>query len=142
MGSVAEAPAIVLDTCALIWTVNGSPMAAAAVDAIDAAANAGNAIIPAIVLWEIPMLVAKGRLRIAGGVPLWLQRALAAPGFRVVPLSGRAASDAATLPGEFHANLADRFIVATARELGAPVVTRDRHMLAYARGGHVRAIRA
>lgn len=29
---------------------------------------------------------------------------------------------------------------ATARSLGVPVVTRDRHMLAYSRAGHVTAV--
>lgn len=142
MGSVAEAPAIVFDTCALIWTVNGDPMEAGAVRAIDAAANAGNAIVSSISLWEIAWLAEKARLRIAGNPSTWLENALRAPGVRVVPLSGRAALDAATLPDGFHADPADRFIVATARELGAPVVTRDRQILAYARRGHVRAIRA
>ena len=34
----------------------------------------------------------------------------------------------------------DRLVVATARHLGLPIVTRDRKMIAYAEGGHVNVI--
>jgi PIN domain nuclease of toxin-antitoxin system len=142
MGSVGEAPAIVFDTCALIWTVNREPMAVKAIEAIRAAVAVGNAIIPSISLWEIPLLERKGRFTVVGSLAVWLDDVLKTAGFRVVPLSGRAALDAATLPGGFHADAADRFIVATARELDAPVVTRDRRILAYGLRGHVRTIRA
>jgi predicted nucleic acid-binding protein len=36
--------------------------------------------------------------------------------------------------------LGDRLMIATARSLGVPIVTRDSHILDYARGGHVQAI--
>jgi PIN domain nuclease of toxin-antitoxin system len=49
--------------------------------------------------------------------------------------------DASQLPGEPHGDPADRMIVATARHLGASVVTRDSRILAYARRRHVAAIR-
>jgi PIN domain nuclease of toxin-antitoxin system len=37
------------------------------------------------------------------------------------------------LPGAFHGDPGDRLIVATAREMGVPVVTRDRAVLGYGR---------
>ncbi len=44
------------------------------------------------------------------------------------------------LPGEPPADPADRIIIATAREFGMRIVTRDRAMLSYARAGHAEAI--
>lgn len=132
---------IVLDTCAVIWTATGDPMTRAAIDAINGAAAVGDALVPAIVLWEIPMLVAKGRLRVGGDVTAWVERVLAIPGFRVVALDGRAALDAATLPGDFHSDPADRFVVATARQLNAPVVTR-RDDPGMGRAGHAHVVAA
>jgi PIN domain nuclease of toxin-antitoxin system len=44
-------------------------------------------------------------------------------------------------PGDVHRDPADRFLVATARALDIPIVTRDAAILAYASAGHVRALR-
>ena len=46
------------------------------------------------------------------------------------------------LPGNFHNDPADRFIVVPARKVGAPVVTRDDRILAYGRAGHAAVIPA
>ncbi len=63
---------------------------------------------------------------------------------------GRSAADSAvrialrsqrsSLPGNFHRDPADRLLIATARELKVPLVTRDRRILDYAAQGHVDAI--
>jgi PIN domain nuclease of toxin-antitoxin system len=47
---------------------------------------------------------------------------------------------ASFLPGDFHNDPADRFLVATARVMGVALLTRDRKILDYAAAGHVRAI--
>ena len=60
----------------------------------------------------------------------------------LVPIEPAIAVDSVRLPGSFHADPADRFIVATSRHLASPLVTADRAILAYAAGGHVRAIDA
>ena len=44
------------------------------------------------------------------------------------------------LPEGMHRDPADRIIVATAREFGLRVVTRDRKILSYAEKGHVMAV--
>jgi PIN domain nuclease of toxin-antitoxin system len=44
---------------------------------------------------------------------------------------------AADLPGNFHQDPADRMIVATARSLSAPLVTKDKEIRSYE---HVRTI--
>jgi len=44
--------------------------------------------------------------------------------------------------GEMHADPADRILVATARNLGARLMTRDQALLAYGRKRHARIVAA
>jgi len=61
---------------------------------------------------------------------------------REAPLTLRAATNPSFLPEPFHGDLADCLMVATARERGVPLMTRDRHILAYAaESGAVKALR-
>jgi len=46
------------------------------------------------------------------------------------------------LPGTFHADPADRMIIATARHSGIPLLTADRAILDYGAAGHVHAMNA
>jgi PIN domain nuclease of toxin-antitoxin system len=66
---------------------------------------------------------------------------MAGLGIRPAPFTPDIAIAASCLPGRIHGDPADRMIVATARRLDIPVVTRDTRILAYARHGHVVAIR-
>jgi PIN domain nuclease of toxin-antitoxin system len=66
---------------------------------------------------------------------------MAGPGIRPAPLTPDISIDASYLPGDINGDPADRMIVATARQLNIPVVTRDARILAYARRGRVVAIR-
>jgi len=71
---------------------------------------------------------------------MWIEQLLTRPGIQPVPLPHRAAVGAASLPGDLHGDPADRLLVATARDLGVPLVTRDARILNYAAQGHVEAI--
>ena len=70
----------------------------------------------------------------------WFARLASGPGIRPVALTASIAIDAYHLPGTFHADPADRMLVATARRLAIPIVTRDRKIIAYAEAGHVGVI--
>ncbi|MFM7345865.1 MAG: type II toxin-antitoxin system VapC family toxin [Tagaea sp.] len=133
---------IVVDTNAFIWLAHGDPMATPALTAIDAAVRSSVILVPSIVAWEIGLAVSKGRLKLAIDVQEWLARALVLPGVREVPLAADVALASTRLPGVFHADPADRLIIAQARALGAPLLTSDRAILAYAKAGHLKAIRA
>lgn len=87
---------------------------------------------PAISLWEVALLVAKGRLEFKQELRDWFEQALQQPRVAVMPLSAAIALRAASLGPEFHRDPADRLIVATALELGAPLVTTDRQIRAFA----------
>jgi PIN domain nuclease of toxin-antitoxin system len=58
------------------------------------------------------------------------------------PLSPAIALGSCYLPGGFRSDPADQIIIATARVIGATLMTRDRRILDYAKGGHVNAIAA
>ena len=98
--------------------------------------------VSAITPWEIAMLVAKGRLHLALEVGVWVDRALSLPGVALLPIEPAIAVDSVRLPGEFHADPADRLIVATARHWPATLLTGDHAILRYAAGGHFDAIDA
>lgn len=71
------------------------------------------------------MLVAGERLRLDLEVAQWVELALAYPKVELLPFTASAAVRAAGLGGSFPGDPADRFIVAAALELGAPLLTRD-----------------
>jgi PIN domain nuclease of toxin-antitoxin system len=92
--------------------------------------------VSAITPWEIGLLVGKGRLKLGADVMEWIRAALAKPGVRLVPLEPEIAVASTRLPFEMHADSADRILVATARHLGATLVTADDALLQFAGNGH------
>ena len=131
---------IVLDTHVLVWALIDDPrLGLIARGMIDEATAANAALVSAITPWEIAMLVAKGRLALGRDTASWIEAALATPGLRLAPLEPDVAVDSVQLPEPFHADPADRLIVATARSRGATLLTSDKAILAYATAGHVRA---
>ncbi len=132
---------IVLDTHALIWAVEGDGrLGTSASCLIEETVQTGRVAVSAITPWEIALLVERRRLRLGREVGVWIAQALALPGVTLIPIEPAIAIDAVRLPGKFHADPADRFIVATARHLQEPLLTADRKILAYSEAGHVRAV--
>ncbi len=131
---------IVLDTHALIWVVNDDPrLGSTARTVIDDTVRADFVLVSAITAWEIALLAEKGRLHLGREVGAWIQTALALPGVRLAPIEPEIAVDSVRLPGSFHADPADRLIVATARHWDVPLLTADDAILDYGTRGHVRA---
>ena len=88
------------------------------------------------------MLVAKGRLLLGMDANSWMDQVTALPGIEIAPLSGRIAVESVSLPGSFHADPADRMIVATARCHKLPLMTADEAILAYSATGYLSTIPA
>ena len=134
---------VVLDTHALVWLVDGDRrLPAAARKRITAAAQNSQVWVSAITPWEVAMLVAKGRLNLNRDAMDWVDAALALPGLRLAPIEPTIAVASTRLPGELHGDPADRLIVATARHLGATLVTADAQLLAYGSLGYVAVLAA
>ena len=130
---------IVIDTHALVWAVSDDEqLGPAARETITASATAGGVLVSAITPWEIAMLVQKDRLALGRDLAVWIDAALALPGIVLATIAPAIAIDSVRLPGQFHADPADRLIVATARHHGGTLLTADHAILAYGAAGHVR----
>ncbi len=133
---------LLLDTHIWLWLAAGDRrLTRRRSRRIAEAAAAGTLMVSPISAWEIGLLVSRGRVRLGKALEPWLDDALAAPGLNVAALTPHIAAASCRLPEPFHPDPADRMIVATARDLGATIVTADQRILAYARAGHVRALR-
>ena len=83
---------------------------------------------PNITLWEIATLYSLDRIDLRLPLRDWLERATAPPLVRRFGISPAVASEVAALPDSFHRDPADRIIVATARILGATLLTQDQRI--------------
>lgn len=125
----------------MIWVVEGEKITREAVEAIDGATMAGVPVfISPISAWERGMLVAKGRIASPVEPKTWFAKLLDRAEVELAELTPDILIEASFLPGNPHNDPADRILIATARALDLTIVTRDRHILSYARVGHVRAI--
>ena len=86
-------------------------------------------IVSEISLWEIATLYELGRLRLPLPLRDWLESAVAAPLVERVNISPAVAAEVASLPKSFHRDPADRILVATARVLGATLITSDQQIV-------------
>jgi PIN domain nuclease of toxin-antitoxin system len=89
-------------------------------------------MISPISFWELAVLVERGRVAVDRDLARWCRDLLASGRAHVAALTPSAAIAAARLP-DFHGDPADRFIYATARELGVALVSKDARMREYAR---------
>lgn len=141
---MTDPPAILLDTCAVIWLATGATLADAALAAIQHAGRNDGIYVSPISAWEIGLLGRKsGRadsLDFRPDPKTWFARFLAGPKICQAAITPDIAIDASYLPGDLHADPGNRLIIATARHLGMPIVTRDRKIIAYASAGHVEVI--
>jgi PIN domain nuclease of toxin-antitoxin system len=129
---------ILLDTCAAIWLAEDAPLAQSALDLLAAAADAEmSTYVSPITAWEIGLLIARARLKLLITPQRWLQRLLKVPGVRLADISPELLIASSFLPGDPPRDPADRIIVATARDYGATLITRDRALLEYGEQGHI-----
>jgi PIN domain nuclease of toxin-antitoxin system len=134
---------LVLDTHAWIWSAEGAPerLGPRALTAIEQAARDATLAVSAISVWELAMLVKRGRLRLASAVGSWIEASLRPPGVRIIPVGTAIALDSVQIPDfDQHKDPADRLIVATARRDGT-LLTCDRSLLDWAAAHqHVRVV--
>jgi PIN domain nuclease of toxin-antitoxin system len=135
---------LLLDTHCWLWAQLGliQKLSKAALDAIRRAESKGNLRISVISIWELAMLEKRGRVALPMNVRTWVDEALSKPGIDVAPLTGEIMIESVYLPGDLHGDPADRMLVATARVLGATLLTKDDQLIRYSRQRLVRAIEA
>lgn len=134
---------VLLDTHAWVWLLNGDPkLNPKAVKAIEHSLSKEAVLLSAISPWEVAMLVSKGRLTLDRDVGEWVGTAVSIPGIRLEPISPEIAVASTRLPGNIHSDPADRLIAATARHLGAFLITDDQLLLDYGTAGHLKTLKA
>lgn len=130
-----------MDTCAVIWLMEDAYLSEAAVAAIDEAGDCGEYLyVSPYTALEIGMLASRGRLPLAMSPALWFKRLLGTPLVRLADMTPDILIASSYLPADTLRDPADKVIVATARELGMTIITRDRLILDYAAKGHVSAL--
>lgn len=98
---------------------------------------AGVVFVSAITAWEVGLLVSRNRLNLLMEPQRWFARLLDVPGVQLADLSPDILIASSFLPGVPPRDPADRIILATARDLGATLITRDSLLLKYGEDGHV-----
>ena len=127
---MGDAGLILLDTQAVVWLDSADArLGPATRELLDRALSDGELALSAVSFCEVAWLARAGRLALPTSVVGWRNSLLSA-GLGEVPLDGESAIGAALLP-EFHKDLADRLIVATALVEGARLVTSDSRILAW-----------
>lgn len=116
---------MLLDTHILIWWLNRTgDLSEKALYFLDA--TKPRPIIADISLWEVAMLVKKGRIALNVELRDWFDVVM--KNVEVIPITPSIAARVADLPEEFHGDPADRLIVATAIERSVTLVTRDKRI--------------
>ena len=135
---------LLLDTHCWIWAQLGlvQRMSRAALSAIQRAEANGRLRISVISVWELAMLEKRGHVSLPMSIRIWVEEALSKPGISVAPFTPEIALESVHLPGDLHGDPADRILAATARVLGATLLTKDERLIAYSRLHHLRAIPA
>lgn len=131
---------LLLDTNAAIW-LSRDELKASASEKLDEAARTGVATwLSPITAWEVGLLVSHNRLSLGATPQRWFARLLSIPNVRLAELSPDILIASSFLPGKPPRDPADRILLATARDLGATLVTRDRLLLKYGEEGQVSTI--
>lgn len=130
-----------LDTHAWLWVQRGEAgkLSAELVNGIEHYQRRGEVFLSTISILEIARLVAFGGYDLGMSVEQFVAEGTEDGGFQLLELLPRILIASTRLPGKLHRDPSDRLIIATARDYGLTLVTRDREILAYAQDGHLKA---
>lgn len=122
---------ILLDTHAWLWlALDPGRLSSGAARAIRRALREAGLAVASISLWEVAMLIARGRVVPQGTPEVWLASLVEHSRVVVKEITPAIAVLAAHLPVDFPGDPADRVIAATARVEGLRLVTRDARLRA------------
>jgi PIN domain nuclease of toxin-antitoxin system len=114
--------AIMLDTCGLIWLVNGGGRISQ--DTLKSIEQADIVYVSAATALEVGCKAAVNKLELPMDPEKWYDKVLSIHDLVEIPITGKIALYAAALP-LVHKDPADRIIIATAILHRLPVVTHD-----------------
>ncbi len=85
-------------------------------------------------------MASRERVRLLITPQNWFARLVGLPGMTLADLSPDLLIASSFLPGKPPRDPADRIMAATARDLGATLLTRDSALLAYGKQGHLNVV--
>ena len=120
---------ILMDTCAIVWdALEPTKLSDAALAAINKADEHNALIIADISLWEIAMLINKGRIQIETTAANFINLYLQSRNIVVQSISPEIAELSVNLGAEINSDPADRIIAATSIIHNAQLVTADQNL--------------
>jgi PIN domain nuclease of toxin-antitoxin system len=132
---------LLLGTCAVIWLSEDEKLSRSAVDRLKEADAAGQTTyVSPITAWEVGQLASRGRVQLLTTPQRWFARLFEFQGMQLAEMPPALLIASSFLPGKPPRDPADRIIVATARELGATLITRDRALLDSGKQGHLSVV--
>jgi PIN domain nuclease of toxin-antitoxin system len=118
---------ILLDTHVWVWWVSNPDLLSSQADTLINKAMVEKKIyISSISVWEVAMLVVKGRLHLTLDIKDWIRSCESLPFIQFVPVTNSIAFEAVHLPENSLSDPADRIIVATALALDLVLITKDK----------------
>jgi PIN domain nuclease of toxin-antitoxin system len=118
---------IFLDTHAVVWAVaEPKKLSRSAEQAIRKSRLHDGVAVSAVTLWELALLVSRGRIQGYGTVERSVEKLI--EGVTVKAITPEIAALATQFPDEYPRDPADRLIGATARAEGLALVTRDENI--------------
>ncbi|MDP3740650.1 MAG: type II toxin-antitoxin system VapC family toxin [Hyphomonadaceae bacterium] len=133
-------PSLLLDTCAIIWIGQGAKVRQSALEAVAESSIDDRVFVSPFSAWELSLLSARNRLGLGMGVDDWFGAFQKRTGVTLAPLPVSVLVAAHQLPGTPPNDPADRILIATARQFGHAIVTRDRRILDYGDTGLVQTV--
>ena len=122
---------LLFDTHAWWWVINEPERLSQNVNKLISETPTDQRAIASISIWEFPMMVTRGRIRLRVSPEEWMEHAINRTGIAVLHLSPKIALESCNLPGKFHKDPADRIIVATARIHKLKLITKDQNIIDY-----------
>ncbi len=121
---------ITIDTHVIIWdALKPEMLSETAKQEISKANNSDGIIICDISLWEIAMLVKKGRIEIEASYLEFIDLIKASNKYIIQPITPEIAGLSTNFPKEINADPADRLIAATAIFTNSLLLTEDKNLL-------------
>ena len=142
---MTESLALLLDTHAAIWLAEGQLSDEVFARVVAAGLTDGVFVSP-VSAWEVGLLARPrpdGRPAVVfkPDPQTWFATLLSQVIIKEAQFTTKIAIDSSFLPGSFHGDPADRLLVATARNLNIPLLTRDQKIIDYSAAGHVQVVR-
>lgn len=138
--AIMSPPRFLLDTCVILFALEGQPLHPDATSKIAESGEANALFVSPASAWEIGKLVASKKLRLPLEPLDYFEKFATAQGISVCNLTPEIMVRSSFLPELIHRDPMDCIIIATARVNNYTIITRDRLILDYGQQGHVKTL--